>query len=232
MNDDPSLSPQSTFQHTDPIALRHRVRELEALLRANGIPLPPVTPLVAPPPPIERRTPTVELPQTPEIATDVVERFIGVKIAAVAGALAVLGAIGYFIKFAIDTGLFGRLAPEVKFGLSLALAALFLVVAERVRVRRSLDASIALYSAGVVSLFGAVFGGVFVLQLFGPMSAVLMVTGTALVGAAIAVRSTSAMVGVLALIGGLALGVVNGFDEGAVLSGIELTTVLLLASRG
>lgn len=229
MNDDPSLPPQSTFQHTDPIALRHRVRELEALLRANGIPLPPDAPLVAPPPPIERRTPTVELAQTPEIATDVVERFIGVKIAAVAGALAVLGAIGYFIKFAIDTGLFGRLAPEVKFGLSLALAALFLVVAERVRVRRGLDASIALYSAGVVSLFGAVFGGVFVLQLFGPMSAVLMVTGTALVGAAIAVRSTSAMVGVLALIGGLALSVVNGFDEGAVLSGIELTTVLLLA---
>ena len=234
MNDDPSLPPQSTFQHTDPIALRHRVRELEALLRANGIPLPPdaplvAPPLVAPPPPIEQRAPTVELPQSPEIATDAVERFIGVKIAAVAGALAVLGAIGYFIKFAIDTGLFGRLAPEVKFGLSLALAALFLVVAELVRVRRGLDASIALYSAGVVSLFGAVFGGVFVLQLFGPMSAVLMVIGTALVGAAIAVRSTSAMVGVLALIGGLALGVVNGFDEGAVLSGIELTTVLLLA---
>ncbi len=242
MHDDhPEASPSSTSSTPDATAfLRRRIHELESLLDAHGIAIPkdPASahaplhgilppPIVVPPPKI----PPIFVPETSSTPLpSEVERFVGVKLAAVAGALAVLGAIAYFIKYAIDTGLFGRLGPEAKFAASLAVAAIFLVAAERVRVRYSMDASRGLYGIGIVALFASVFGGVFMLRLFDAPVAALLVAGAGLVGAGCAVRSKSATVGVLSLLGGLALPAGNGFSEGSILSGIELTAVLLLAT--
>ncbi len=242
MQNEPSQLPSTNTPHsTEEVArLRMRISELEALLFVHGIALPkertPVTVVPPPPPPIVP-PPTAgggaigdATGAAPSPTPSEVERFVGVKLAALAGALAVLGAIGYFVKYAIDTGLFGRLGPEAKFGATLALAAAFLIAAERVRVRYSVEASRGLYGAGVVALFAAVFAGAFVLQLFGVGAATILVAGAGLVGVACAVRSASATVGILALLGALALPILNGFDEGAVLSGIELTVVLLIAA--
>ncbi|MSR41167.1 MAG: DUF2339 domain-containing protein [Phycisphaerales bacterium] len=233
MSDDIPPTSSSALKVDVVFSLRQRVDKLEALLHAHGIAIPSDAPpaFIAPPPPIPVSPEEIAVLRgtPPQLPPSSVERFVGVKLAAIAGALAVLGAIAYFIKYAIDAGLFGRLGPESKFGASLAVAAIFLVAAETVRARYSLEASRALFCAGVVSLFAAVFGGAFMLQLFGPGYAALLVSGAGLVGAAAAVRSNSPMVGVLSLLGGIALPIVNGFSEGALLVGIELTVVLVIA---
>jgi len=169
--------------------------------------------------------PTLPQPPAPEF-----ERALGMRLAAVLGGIAVLAAVGYFIKYAIDIGLFGRVSDGVKFSLGLILAAALLAAGEIARRRVSIEASRAPFGAGVAALFVTIFGGVFFLDLFPSWLGGVLSIGGSIIGAGAAARSRSVAVGALGLIGGFGLPVSFGLVlDGSMTGAMHLTLTMIIA---
>lgn len=158
------------------------------------------------------------------------ERFVGIRLAAVVGGLAVLGALGLFIKHAVDNEWLGNLGPWARFAAGLGVAALLLAAAEGAKRRWTRHAAVGLYGAGVAALFVTVAGGIVVLELFDAWSGALVGLGAAGVGAVVAARSGALVVAFLGVTGGFALPVASGIlSERGVSGGAFLTAVLAVA---
>ncbi len=233
------------------VRLRARVARLEQFITDRGIKLPPEAP---PPPPPVALQPTAPA-TTPETApakasstipatvpasepatepatapSSAAERFVGTKVAAVVGSLAVLGGLGFFIKLAIDMGLLGRMGPVGKFIGGLTVAALLLAAAEVVRRRWSREASVGLNAAGVASLFVTIAGGVFVLDLFGATTGAVLALVATIAGGAIAARSQSLIVATMGLVGGFVLPLSVGVLQTPGLTGAALLTAVAMVA--
>ncbi len=178
-------------------ALRARVAELEARFAPPParIPPPPSTPPVFAP-----VTPGADVPERRDPALSV-EQFVGRRIVPLVGAVAVLGAIGYFVSKAIELGWFGLLSAPARFAVGLLVGLALLGAGEIVRRRGAKGAAVGLDAAGVGAVMVTVSLGVFTLQLFDANAGALMAAAAGVLGAAWSVRSGSPVVGLVAVLG-------------------------------
>lgn len=193
--------------------LRARVAELEARVSAGTVgsstrlPAPPsppdsarvlpTVPSLTPP----AAPPTDSMPvRAPASAMDV-EQFIGRRVVPFVGAIAVLGAVGYLVNYAIEIGLIGRVPPEARFACGVLIGLALLALGEFVRRRGAPGAATGLDAAGVGAVMVSVALGVFTLGLFGPATASWMAGAAALLAAAWSIRCGSVAVTIVALIG-------------------------------
>ena len=220
------------------VALQSRIVELEAQVNlltrpaSQSVSASPPPPLSAPPttpptaaPPFNASAPAapraIERPS--DSAVFDTERFIGRRVVPIVGAVAVIGAVGFLVHYAIDTGLWGRLPGELRFIVGLLIGAGLLVGGEFVR-RRAPGAAVGLDAAGVGSFLVTIAIGVYGLELFSPQTGALLSGAAGLFGAAWSVRTRSETVGVCALLGLLGAPVTFGLlREGVLLSGSLLT---------
>jgi hypothetical protein len=243
--------PEPVRSPGDAARLERRVRQLEAFIAGRGWPVPAdpgEAGAFAPPPRVPPRTAATLAEARPPADTGIpaagpdavdrasatgaswVERFVGMRLAAVAGGLAVLGALGLFIKYAVDNEWLGHLGPWARFGAGLVVAALLVGAAELAQRRWNRHAATGLHGAGVAALFVTVAGGILVLDLFDPWSGALVGLGAAVLGALIAARSLSLVVAFLGVAGGFALPAVSGvLSTRGVAGGAFLTAVLAVA---
>jgi hypothetical protein len=219
-------------------ALRARIADLEAqltALRGGAVQAPAssVPPSLPPTSPSPSTSPPRTLPPVPAVPTvdsgarEGLENFVGRNIVPFAGALAVLVGIAILVAYAIDAGLFGRLPAELRFVLGLVAGALLLGGGEFVRRRGAPGAAVGLDAAGVGAFLVTIAIGVFSLGLFGPVAGSIMALGAGGFGAVWSVRTRSATVGVIALLGLFTVPV--GFDlfrESNLLAGLQLTLAL------
>ncbi len=117
------------------------------------------------------------------------------------GAIVVLVAIGYLVHYAIEIGLIGRIGPLARFMLGVGLGLLLLAAGEFVRRRGVPGTAIGLDGAGIGAIMVSTALGVFTLQIFGPATGALIAGGAGVFGAWWSVRSGSAAVGIVALLG-------------------------------
>ncbi len=175
-------------------------------------------------------TTAASLPDKAASTKPVIEVFVGRNIVPFVGAIAVLAAIGFFVDYAIEIGLLGRMPAEARFGMGIVAGFALLAAGEVVRRRMSDAAAVGLDAAGIGALMMTVALGVFSLGLFGPATGALAVMGAGILGVAWSVRTGSTVVAVVAVLG-LFLSVV-GFDlfrEHSLLAGIHLTVALAAA---
>jgi hypothetical protein len=216
--------PQDEQPPPPPIVLRATAARLAAEAMAlQGA----AVPIAGPPAPPTALLPA-ELPTT--APSSAAERFVGTKVAAVVGSIAVLGGLGFFIKLAIDMGLLGRMGPVGKFAGGLTVAALLLTAAEVARRRWSREASVGLNAAGVASLFVTIAGGVFVLDLFSATTGAVLALMATIAGGAIAARSQSLIVATLGLLGGFVLPLSVGVLQMPGITGAVLLTAVLMVA--
>ncbi len=184
-------------------ALRARVEELEARLATVPSPQPP-------PPPIGIMAPRSAPPTSPPDArttapapsdTLTAEQFIGRRVVPFVGAIAVLGAVGYLVNYAIEIGLIGRVPPEARFALGVVIGLGLLALGEFVRRRGAPGAAEGLDSAGVGAVMVSVALGVFTLNIFSPSSGAWIAAAAGILAAAWSLRSGSVAVAIVALIG-------------------------------
>jgi len=186
---------------------------------------PPLPPTHPPAPPTSGRSTATAVGEA-QSAFDT-ERFIGRRVVPIVGAVAVIGAVGFLVHFAIDTGLWGRMPAEFRFMLGLLIGAALLVGGEFVR-RRAPGAAVGLDAAGIGAFLVTIAIGVYGLELFGAQTGALLSGAAGIFGAAWSVRTRSAVVGVCALAGLLGAPVTFGLlREGVVLSGSLLTVGIL-----
>ncbi len=207
-------------------ALRARIAELESRLSSSGVALPP------PPPPPPRTAPPTSPPEprfTPPLAPGAisVEQFIGRRVVPFVGALAVLGAVGYLVNYAIEIGLIGRVPPEARFAMGIVIGVVLLAAGEFVRRRGAPGAATGLDAAGVGAVMVSVALGVFSLQIFGPAAGAWTACAAAALAAAWSVRSGSVISVIVGLIGAFAMPLVGDLaHQDAVSCALLLTFAL------
>ena len=128
------------------------------------------------------------------------ERLIGAKFFAVAGALIVTIGVGYFLKLAYDRGWFamppaGKCLAAACFGVAL------LVLGEFVRRRVNVWASSGLSGAGVATLMASVYSAYALYQLIDATTAFGLLAGAAVVGGAVAWLSRLPAVAAVSMVG-------------------------------
>ncbi|MEY5060487.1 MAG: putative rane protein [Planctomycetota bacterium] len=183
-------------------ALRARVAELEARDR-----VPPPPPQLAPqaePSPVSMIASMEPVPRAPESASSA-EQFVGRRVVPFVGAIAVLGAIGFLVHYAIEIGLIGKIPPEVRFAIGVALGLGLLAAGELVRRRGAPGAAMGLDAAGVGAVMVSVALGVFSLRIFSPATGALVAGGAAVLAASWSLRSGSVAVAVSGIIGCFAM---------------------------
>ncbi|MDI9402912.1 MAG: DUF2339 domain-containing protein [Limnohabitans sp.] len=181
--------------------------------------VPPTVLPTVPPLSVPSRTASASAPVT----TGDAERFIGRWIVPIVGALAVMGAVGFLVYYAIDVGLWGAMPPIVRFGVGLAIGVLFLALGEFLR-RKAPGTSVGLDAAGIGAFLITIAIGVHALRLFDVEIGALLTGGAGLFGAAWSVRTRSATVGVCAFLGlFLAPFLYNIAQESPLLSGLLFT---------
>ena len=155
------------------------------------------------------------------------ERFIGRRVVPIVGAVAVIGAVGFLVHFAIDTGLWGQMPAEFRFMLGLLIGAALLIGGEFVR-RRAPGAAVGLDAAGIGAFLVTIAIGVYGIELFGTQTGALLSGAAGIFGAAWSVRTRSAVVGVCALAGLLGAPITFGLlRESSMLAGSLLTVGIL-----
>jgi hypothetical protein len=184
--------------------------------------LPPTLPLNASAP----ATPRAGGPPSDSAVFDT-ERFIGRRVVPIVGAVAVIGAVGFLVHYAIDTGLWGRMPGELRFIFGLLVGVALLAGGEFVR-RSAPGAAVGLDAAGVGAFLVTIAVGVYGLELFSPEMGAVLSGAAGLFGAAWSVRTRSATVGACALVGLLGAPVTFGLlREGVLLAGSLLTVGIL-----
>lgn len=193
-------------------------------------PPPPVAPPVTPP----DATPSVSPFRRPDPPTEAhapvsIERFLGAKVAAWAGASVVLLAVGIFLKFAYDQGWLQRLSGEARLVMSYAFAALLIVAGEAVLRRVGRLASVGLFAGGIGTLYLATLAGRWPLDVLAPTTALALATAVMLVSVAITYRTKMLAVGVVSVLGGyLAPFILNVVRTDGLLVPVHFTLLLVI----
>ncbi len=185
----------------------------ELTLKASEVPAipdaPPVSPPRALPPPLpEARVARETLPPVPPSGPAAkldLERFLGVKLFAWLGGLALFFAILFFVKYSFDRNLIppaGRVAIGFVFGVGLLVAGLL-------TQRKPAYAVLAqtFLASGVLILYGVSYAGHVHYRIFGPaeQSALVafgLMAATTVVAFLLAVRLRAQVVAVLGMVGG------------------------------
>ncbi len=129
------------------------------------------------------------------------ERWIGARWYAGAGALIVVVGIGLFIKLAFDRGWF-QLAPAVRCLLGVAFGGGLIGLGEFVRKRIAPLGALGLYAAGLGSIFASTYAAYRMYALLDAPIAFALLALVALFGVAISVRAKLPSVAILSLLAG------------------------------
>lgn len=164
-------------------------------------PPPPIAvtpaPKPRPPPPPIPSAPRAPLPPAPSINW---EQWLGIRGAAVAGAVVLALASVLFVRYSIEQG---WLSPAMRVALG-ALASIAALVSSEALRKRFGDTSNGLAAAGIVGLYAATWAARSLYQLIPMELAFVLMALTTAVCALLAVRHHTLLVAVLGLAGGFA----------------------------
>ncbi|MBL9147688.1 MAG: DUF2339 domain-containing protein [Phycisphaerae bacterium] len=157
----------------------------------------------APAPPVVRGVPMrIGNPATAAHTPVNIERFLGAKVAAWAGAVVVLLAVGIFLKFAYDQGWLRLLSGEARLAMSYAFAAVLIVAGEVILRRVGRLASVGFFAGGIGTLYLATLAGRWPLDVLSPTTSLVLATVVVLVSVALTYRTKMVAVGVVSILGG------------------------------
>lgn len=129
------------------------------------------------------------------------ERLVGIKVFAVAGALIVIAGAAFFFKLAWDQGWLGRLPNEWK-AISGALSGFALLICgDVVRRRFGTVAGTGLNAAGLGVLYATAYASHPTLQLFTRPTALALLALSSLIGFVVAARSRSVAIACISMVG-------------------------------
>lgn len=166
-------------------------------------------------------------PSVPRRTAAEMELQIGANWMAWAGALLVVLASGFFVKFAYDQGWLGLIPKSVRCLMCAALGAAMIAGGEVVLRRIGRAAAIGLFSAGLGVLYLTADASFRYFELVSSDVAFVLAFLVAMVGVAITIRGQFVVIGVLSLIGGyLAPVILGGRDNPPVAMGIYLSMLL------
>ena len=138
------------------------------------------------------------------------ERTLGGRWYAVAGAVIVMIGIGLGLKFAYDQGWMRLITPAMRCLASGALGVVLIAAGARFRRAIGDHAAAALLSAGLGSLYGSAWAAYGLYQLVSDATAFALLATVAVAGILVAAGSGLVTIGVLAIIGGLLAPIVTG----------------------
>lgn len=193
-------------------------------------PAPPTAPPTAPP-----RGPSASPPPPPPTGyaddrADAVERFVGTRLAAAAGAIVTLIGVAIFVKYAVEEGWLGRLGPLARLAGAYCFAGALIGLGFLAERRIARGASIGLFASGVGSLYAATVVGALFLRVLPPAAAVVALVAVLLIGIVLTVRSGSLVVAITSLVGAyLTPAIVDAYRQEPALLGLHLTIALGLA---
>ncbi|MBL9120235.1 MAG: DUF2339 domain-containing protein, partial [Phycisphaerae bacterium] len=131
------------------------------------------------------------------------ESFLGGRVAAWVGAIVVVIAAGFFVKFAYDQGWIQKTPPAVRLLIAAIFGGLFLGAGEIALRRFGRPAAVGAFGAGVGTLIVTALASARPLNVLSEPVALLASTLIAGVGIGVAWRSRSVAVGGLSILGGL-----------------------------
>jgi uncharacterized membrane protein len=189
--------------------LLYRVWMLERGTAPTGAPVPappppaPAIPMLSPAPPVEVPAPPTPSPvETPVARPSIdLEQRIGARWATWVGVVAILFAVGFFLKWSFENELLGP-GARVVLGLVAGLA----LLASGVGLRRREDVpylSEALAGLGLGILYLSLYGAHALYELIGPGLAFAAMFAVTLLGVLASVASSRQITAVLTVIGGL-----------------------------
>ncbi len=129
------------------------------------------------------------------------ERLVGVKIFAVAGALIVIAGAAFFFKLAWDQGWLGRLPDPLKALSGGLFGAALLIAGDTVRRRFGTLAGTGLNAAGVGVLYATAYASHQTLDLVSRPTAFVLLALTTIIGFLVADRSRSVAIACIAMVG-------------------------------
>lgn len=130
-----------------------------------------------------------------------IERLIGGKAFAAAGALIVVLGVGFFLKLAIDEGWLQRIAPATRCWIAAAFGGVLIALGELARKRISVLASAGLSSAGVATMYAAVYAAREVFGLVDGPVAMALLAGVTVGGIALGVVGRRVFLSCISLVG-------------------------------
>lgn len=203
-----------------PEAESHRPtrEELASKLRDIQCEAPSTTPYRRPlkqtPAPTEETPPTAAAAPRPPAVSDRpaaaararggvsdMERTLGARVFAVAGALVIIAAAALFMKLAWDRGWLEMAPPQYRVSGAALFGFALLGVGEWARRRINAIASAGLSAAGIGVVYASAYAAYGVFHLIGPAGGFAAPVGTSALGVAIAARANLASVGVVSLAG-------------------------------
>ena len=159
---------------------------------------PPLPPLVTPRPVALVRPSVPAKPAMPKIDW---EQFMGVKLFAWLGGLALFLAVGYFLKYSFEHDL---VPPEIRVALGFLLGLGLIVGGVLMKQRQYTVTSQTLCATGVVVLYAVTFAcrAVYHFPFFGPMPTFLLMVLITATAFTLAVRLDAMVVAILGMLGG------------------------------
>ena len=169
----------------------------EEALRSTTAP-PPLPPVVTPRPVALVRPLAPAGPQLPKIDW---EQFMGVKLFAWLGGLALFLAVGYFLKYSFEHDL---IPPEIRVALGFLTGLGLIVGGALLKQRKYTVTSHTLCATGVVVLYAVTFAchAVYHFPFFGPMPTFLLMVLITATAFSLAVRLDAMVVAILGMLGG------------------------------
>lgn len=187
-------------------AILSRLAEKEAVAPSPEVRPAPISPPLSPPlppplPPIERKPQPP--PAKPPIAVPKInwEQFMGVKLFAWIGGLAMFLGVAFFVKYSFDNNL---VPPELRVAIGFAIG-LGLLVGGVITSRKNYTAlSQTLCATGVVILYAVTFAcrSVYHFEFFGAIPTFLLMAVITVTAFLIAVRLNALVVAILGMLGG------------------------------
>lgn len=166
-----------------------------------------------------------EAPKTAAPTIDL-ERAIGGRIFAAAGAIIVVIGVGLFLQMAYKMGWMDLLSPTRKCLLGAAFGAALLAAGEVIRRRLSPAASAGISAAGLGTLYASAWATLGLYQLVPSGAAFIMLAAVAAIGFVVASRARSAPLAILSLIGGYINPLIIGGDGPALVMPTYLLALL------
>lgn len=141
------------------------------------------------------------------------EKLIGVRVFAAAGALAFIVGLILFLMLAIDQGWFGGIPPVLRCLAGAGAGFVLLGLGELALRRINAGAAAGLSAAGVGAIYASVYAAHGVFDLIPVALTLVLMLGAVGIGFVVSARSRSVAVGVLSLIGGYLAAILLSVDE-------------------
>lgn len=145
-----------------------------------------------------------------ELDAMTLENFLGGRVAAWVGAVVVVIAAGFFVKFAYDQGWIQATPPAMRLAIAAIFGGLFLAGGEFSLRRFGRPAAVGAFGAGIGTLLVTALASARPLDVLSEPAALLVTTLVAALGIGVAWRSRSIAVGALAIFGGLFAPIILG----------------------